>query len=355
VAYHWRLAFVMRIPLIVGLALGLGDDIWKMRRYRTVAIPTILAVVGVFAAASMVINVQRFRKVMDGNDYSTVEAFMNSQEGGGNLVALPKQGYMLMGISDYNVYSIQPVRDERYERLLEAYFSPKLEDWEDLLQEYEFDKALVGRSRSMDSTALLLNGVLAKRNGYFDLYEVDPDALDMEIRKSIEDNRFQDSEVVNGFIRFEDWAYFQRTGGRMINIDPVKKVDEEGEAFLRVSSDDPDGELIFINRGYIEVDPTLRYKIGLDFRMSPGDLGLHLVFYQYTEASPEDRIASLEKKIHGGSEEWTQRKLLVGPEGDERAHIIFSEETRYVKIGVVFRFRSTGQIELNLLDISPAK
>ncbi len=354
VAYHWRLAYVMRIPLIIGLALGLGEDIWKMSRHRAVAIPTILAVIGAFVVVSMVINVQRFQKVMDGNDYSTVEAFMNSQEGGSNLVALPKQGYMLMGISNYNVYSIQPVHDERYERLLEAYFSPKLEDWEGLLQEYEFDKALVGRSRPMVSTALLLDGILAERNDYFDLYEVEPDSLDTEIRKSIEDNGFQDSEVVNGFIRFEDWAYFQQTGGGMISVDPVKEVDEEGEEFLRVSSDDPGEELIFINRGYIEVDPTLRYRISADFRISPGDPGLYLVFYQYTEASPEDRIASLKKRLHGGSEEWTQKKLLVGPEGDEGAKINFSEETRYVKIGVMFRFGSTGQIELDLLDISPA-
>ncbi len=39
IAYYWRFQYVMRIPLVIGLAMGLGLDIWQLRRWRAVAIP----------------------------------------------------------------------------------------------------------------------------------------------------------------------------------------------------------------------------------------------------------------------------------------------------------------------------
>ncbi len=355
VAFHWRFAFVVRVPLVIGLAMGVGLDIWRLRRWRAFAIPVILGIVGVFVVASMVINVQRFKKVMHGNDLEAVEEFADSGEGGMNLVAQPKQGCVLMGISDYSVYSVPTARDERNERLLELYYTPVMGEWEGFLREYGFQRVLVNRSPSLAGTALLLNGTLLERNEGFDLYGVDPDALDTEIVQRIKDRKLERSETAGGFFRFDDWAYFQQAGKGMIGIERAEGDGETGEPYMLFSSDAPGGELVLANRGYIEVDPNVRYRIDVDYRMPPEAGRLYLLLYQYSEASPEGEVAYERKKVFGEPGAWTQRRFIVGPGSDPRARFVLSEETRYVKIGLLVCFESAGQMGLRLLNFSSAR
>ena len=360
VAFYWRFAYVMRIPLVIGLALGLGVDIWRLQRWRAVAIPVILATVGIFVFASLVVTVRRYQDIMAKDGYASVEAFMDTGGEGSNLLANPVQGYMLMGISDYNVYSITQghadpeIITPRNERLEQAYAYPAPDEWEGLLREFGISEALVSRDKSSVDAALLLNGVLEERNGPFDLYAVDPDALDTAVLTSTPDPFLDESEVVNGFTRFASWAWFQWGGAEAMSVESVDadSGDEIAKSMLRVASQDDEGGLIFINRGYIEVDPTRRYRIALNTRVVEGDPQVFLVFYQYAEPSPRGLLSRVEMKIHRESGEWTRRNFIVWNEGEEKTDIVLNEDTRYVKIGLMPRYKSAGQVEVGRIDIS---
>ncbi len=360
IAFYWRFAYVMRIPLVIGLALGLGVDIWKLPRWRAVAIPVILAVVGVFVVASLVVTVRRYQDIMAKDGYASVEAFMDTGGEGINLLANPVQGYMLMGISDYNIYSITQghadpaIITARNERLETAYASPAPGDWEELLGEYGITRALVSRNKSSVDAALLLNGVLEARNGPFDLYTVDAEALDTAVFISTPDSKLEESAVVNGFTRFESWAWFQWEGKDLMGVESVKVEggDDITGSRLSVASQNDAGALIFINRGYIEVDPSRRYRIAMNTHIMEGEPQVYLVFYQYTEPSPQGLLSIVEMKIHRESGEWTRRNFIVWHEGEEKTDIVLNQKTRYVKIGVLPCYKSTGQVEVGRIDIS---
>jgi hypothetical protein len=360
IAFYWRFAYVMRIPLVIGLALGLGLDIWRLPRWRAVAIPVILVVAGVFVVASLVVTARRYQDIMAKDGYASVEAFMDTGGEGSNILANPVQGYMLMGISDYNVYSITQghadpeIITARNERLEQAYASPAPGDWEELLSEFKITETLVGRNKSSVDTALLLSGVLKERNGPFDLYEVDAEELDTAVFATTPDSELKDSAVVNGFTRFESWAWFQWEGKDLMGVEAVKEDDGSDVTSdrLRVTAENEEGALIFINRGYIEVDPTRRYRIATNTRIVEGEPQVFLVFYQYTEPSPQGLLSEVEMKIHRESGEWTRRNFIVWNEGEEKTDIVLNEKTRYVKIGILPCYKSAGQVELGRIDIS---
>ncbi|MEW6553597.1 MAG: hypothetical protein AB1384_04855 [Actinomycetota bacterium] len=360
IAFYWRFAYVMRIPLVIGLALGLGVDIWRLQRWRAVAIPVILAVVGVFFVASLVVTARRYQDIMGKDGYAPVEAFMETGGEGRNLLAHPVQGYMLMGISGYNIYSITQghaspeIITARNERLEQAYASPAPDGWGELLGEFRITDTLVARDKSSLDAALLLNGVLEERNAAFDLYAVDPEGLDTAVLASTPDPKLEDSEVVNGFTRFGGWAWFQWEGREPMEVESVHVDDGDDitSTRLRVTARDDAGALVFINRGYIEVDPARRYRIAMNTRVAEGEPQVYLVFYQYAAPSPQALISRVEMKIHRDTGEWTRRNFIVWHGGEEKTDIVLSEHTRYVKIGVLPCYRSAGQVEVGRLDIS---
>ena len=360
-AFYWRFTYMLRIPLVIGMAMGLGMDIWLLSRWRTVAIPAILAVAAVFVGFSLWITFQRYEKIMESNGYAMVEAFSGYGEGGVGLAAYPLQGYDLMGISEYNVVTIMrghadaEIVEERFERLEDAMFNPEARKWLDLIEEFGLTQALINRSRAFTEAAIFLSGELLERNPLYDLYTIDAAGLDTEVMPGTPDPELEQSEIVNGFTRFDHWAYFQWEGEEEMAVEAVEDTDEPGRRYLRVSSDDEEGALLFVNRGYIEVDPTRRYRITFNSRRTGGDPQVYLVLYEYDDNSPTAILSTTQKKIHKGYDEWTARSYTVGPAGDDEVDFAWNEDTGFVKIGILPCSKSIGQMELDLLEISEVR
>lgn len=358
-AYYWRFAYVMRIPLIIGLALGLGMDIWSLARWRLAAPALIMAITAVFIGFSVWISVLKFDRIMASNAFAAVEAFPEYSGEGTNLAAYPLQGYNLMGISTYSVISVMKghgdpaIVNERNDRLGSAFFAPEPGEWRGLLDEFNLGQALLNRSKAFLDVALLLNGTRLERNDLYDLYEVGAAGLDTEILSSTPDPELEESSLVNGFVRFDSWADVQWLGEEEMVVEAAEEPGGEGRRYFSVTSEDEEGALIFVNRGYIEVDTTRTYSLTLNSRRTRGEPLVYLVLYQYEATSPEERLSALQKKIHRGFEDWKEREFIVGPESDPQADIVWKEGTRFVKIGVIPCYKSAGQVDVDYIDISP--
>jgi hypothetical protein len=354
VSYYWRFANFMRIPLVIGLAMGLGVDIWKLQRWKTVAIPVILVIALSFLGFSLWRAALRYEKVMERDIYTAMEPFALQSQDGETVIAHPAPSYNLMGISSYNVVSILSGHAESdlvvkgNRRLREAYLSPVADIWRELLQDYDAEEVLVPAYPEYRDITILLNGERLEKNEYYELYEVDTETLDTEVLAATPDPELEESSVVNGFVRYADWIDIQYVGRKDVVLEPVE---EPGSSYLRVFSDDPEGTLLFLNRGYIEVDPSRLHTITTTARETVGEPDNFLVVFQYAEPSPAALINITSIGLWERSEQWTERAFVIGPLYDEGVEIAWNPDTRYVKIGIVFISESTGQIEVDNIEI----
>ncbi len=136
-------------------------------------------------------------------------------------------------------------------------------------------------------------------------------------------------------------------------MEGLEDPDEPGDSLLRATSDDPEGGLLFLNRGYIAVDPTRRYTIRCTSREPQGEPKTYLAIYQYGSLSPVLPIAIYNIELPGTSTAWQKREFTLGPMATEGVDYAFSPDTRYVKIGLLTCYFSTGQVEVDNIEIAP--
>jgi hypothetical protein len=358
IAYYWRFQYTMRIPLVIGLALGLGVDIWQLRRWRAIAIPVILAVCLSFIGVSLWRTGLRFANLAELDNYADMKPFTAFAQEAEVLIANPATGYNLMGMSSYNVISVLGHAPKEYNRdqnemLEEAFLLPYPETWVGLLEEYHSREVLVPKVFACRDVTLLLNGIRMESTDLYDLYEVDPVDLDTGELAATPDPELQDHSIVNGFTRFENWVDFQYMGRRDIAIEAVEDADDPADSFLKATSDDPEGGLLFLNRGFIEVDPARRYTIRTTSREMQGDPITLLAIYQYGSASPVNPLSIYNIPYGEPSTSWKEREITIGPVLGEGTNVVFSPYTRYLKIGVVLCYFSGGQVEVDSIELIP--
>jgi hypothetical protein len=361
VPYFWRFAFVMRIPLIVGLALGLGMDIWALKRWKVVAVPVILVIIAAFIGVSIWRTTLRFQTAMETNDYDKVAVFIPYAEGGANLLALPMPAYALMGISEYNVASVaeghapQEIIGERNLALSDAFLMPTFAGWRELLEAYGSEQVLVPRSLPFSNLQILLNGVRVASNSYADLYLVDPWDLDTAVYQEAPDPELEQYGEENGYIRFNQWADVQTRVGSNIALHAIPDPDDPGDFFLRAESESPDENLLFISRGFIEVDPTKSYTVEALARIGDGDPQISLALYQYAEPSFESVLETKYLRVALEGENWQPMVRFINPVPGKTVDFFFRPNARYVKIGLALFNRSTGIIDVDSIRITPVE
>lgn len=356
ISLFWRFANVMRIPLVIGLALGLGVDLWQMSKRRLAATGIILVITLSFVGVSIWRTVLRYQELMQKNAYAQVEAFPPYSEGGVNLIAHPSPGYNLMGVSSYNLVSVlsghgpRDLVQERNDGLRDAYATPDPELWRGLLEEYDAEQVLFMRSDYFKNTELLLNGVRLERNPLYELYKVDADNLDTETWQRTPDPELEESSVQYGFTRFDHWADIQNTGDEEITLEVVR---DEGRTYLKTISTEPIGLLFFLSRGFIEVDPQRYYDISVTSRETGGEPANYFVLYEYSQPDPMTMITTHGIRFYEIIPHWITRELVAGPPVGEAVNIQFNQDTRYVKIGMLLFQESVGEVDIDLIEISP--
>jgi hypothetical protein len=358
IAYYWRFQYTMRIPLVIGLALGIGVDIWKLRRWRAVAIPVILAICLAFIGVSLWRTELRYENLAEKHNYAVMEPFASFAQEGDVLVANAATGYNLMGISSYNVISVlghapRELNSAKNKTLEEAFLLPYPETWEKLLEEYGAREVLVPKVFACRDVTLLLNGIRMAGNEFYDLYEVDPTNLDTDVLTTLPDPELEKYTIPYGFTRYDFWTDLQYSGRRDIAMEAVEDADDPGDSFLRATSDDPESGLLFLNRGFISVDPSRRYTIRTTSRETQGEPITFLAIYQYGSASPVNPLAIYNIQYGDPSSSWKERALTIGPGPAEGVNLTFNPETRYLKIGLILCYFSTGQVEVDNIDIVP--
>jgi hypothetical protein len=358
---YGRFANVMRIPLLIGLALGLGIDIPVLYRRNTAAALAVLLVVASVIGVSLWRTGLRYQWIMDQNDYAAVEVFSPQSEDGARLIADSISGYDLMGISMYNVFSISQghfngeITQERNEILDEVFLSPDLDTWMELLDEYDTEQVLVPCTEPYEAVRLFLNGKRLERNEFYELYHVDRDDLDIEVFSSTPDPELEQASEYNDYTRFDYWADIQTGGEKDIMVEMIEEAGEGGGTYLRADSEDSYGSLLFVNRGFIEVGPQSRYNIEVDFRVPEGDTEVYFVLFQYDQPLPTHLLREDNLKIHGSSRDWMTRDVRVGPSNWRRVKITFDDSTHFIKIGLVLGHKSASRVEVNKIELSPYK
>lgn len=359
VAYYWRFVYVMRIPLVIGLALGLGTDLWRLTRWRMVAIPVILLAALSFIGVSVWRSVLRCEEALEKDNYAVMEPFVEFGQSGESLVALPAPGYNMMGLSSYNVISVlgghapREIVEDRNEMLYRLYDTPVADVWRELLAEYGAREVMVPNIFSARDVILLLNGVLMRRNAFYELYDVDPERMDTEVLAATPDPELEESSVEYGYTRLDHWAELQLTGLKEVVLEAEEGEGASAGSYLRATSDDPTGQLILLNRGFIEVDPSRRYTIRTVSRETAGDPTSFMTIYQYGSTSPSSPISIYSIEYMERSDSWTEREFTIGPVLEEGVDLAFSVDARYVKVGMILCYESTGQVEVDLIEIVP--
>ena len=295
------------------------------------------------------------------NAYARVESFAEYSGEGTNLIAHPTPNYNLMGIAEYNVISVMKghapgvMVTEKNDLLYDVFLYPDLATWRELLETYQAQQVLVPLPWSYRDVKMLLNGRRMERNDFYELYRVDVDDLDDMVLSRSPDPELELSSVEYGYTRYEAWADIQQGGVKEIVIEAVKDTTDEAEAYtyLRAESEDPEGSLLFINRGYIEVDPALQYSLKTVSRETKGEPNSYLFIYEYSQPSNTALLDMKTTKYYERFDYWTERELIIGPETAEDVHITWNPDTRYVKIGMILCHHSTGQVEVDLIELSP--
>ncbi|MEW6553607.1 MAG: hypothetical protein AB1384_04905 [Actinomycetota bacterium] len=359
IAYYWRFQYVMRIPLVIGLALGLGLDVWRLRRWKAVAIPVILAICLAFIGVSLWRTGLRYQGLTEKNNYDVMEPFAAFAQEGDVLIANPATSYNLMGISSYNVVSVlaghapRQLTADKNQLLEEAFLLPYPSTWQKLLEEYGASEVLVPNVYSCRDTAFLLNGTRLQGNMFYSLYEVDAENLDTGELTATPDPELRGYAAASGFTRFDHWTDFQYSGRRDIVMEGVEDGAGPGDSFLRVTSDDPEGAFLFVNRGFISVDPSRSYTISTTLRETQGEPLTLLAVYQYGSTSPYPPLAIYNIPYGEPSTSWKRRDLVMGPAGAAGVNLTFRPDTRYVKIGLLTCYFSTGQVEVDSIELVP--
>jgi len=357
VAYYWRFAYVMRIPLVIGLALGLGKDVWALRRWKLAAVTVMLAIMAAFIGVSIWSSVLRYQAIMGKNAYAKVADFASYAEEGNNLIAHPTPGYNLMGVSGYNVVSVTEghapaeFTQDRNLELRVAFVAPTSEEWRELLTGYEADQVLVPRSPQYCDLQLLLNGIRLARNPYFDLYETDPGDIDSATYTQAPDPDLERSAIENGFTRYDLWADVMVAGKEGALLQAVNDPGEAGDSYLRVESEGRMDTLLFLNRGFIEVDPNRPYVLQSSLRSASGSPRAYLLLYQYDEPGIEGALYKTDLQVELAGEDWRTVEYAIGPQPGDRRGFDFNPGTRYVKIGLLIECDDSDALEVDSIRI----
>jgi hypothetical protein len=136
-------------------------------------------------------------------------------------------------------------------------------------------------------------------------------------------------------------------------MEGVEEGNDPGDSFLRVTSDDPEGALLFVNRGFVSIDPTRGYTIRTTLRETQGEPLTFLAIYQYGSASPYPPLAIYNIPYGEPSAAWKQRELVIGPAGGAGVNVAFKPDARYVKIGLLTCYFSTGRVEVDSIELVP--
>lgn len=358
VSYYWRFLYPMRIPLVIGLALGLGKDIWELRRWRYFALPTILVIALAFLGTSLWRTGLRLTETMRKNAYSSVAAFSEHAGDGKRLAALPGPGYDLMGMSSFQVISVMEGHAPndtiftRNELLYNAFGNPDPALWKDLLDRFHIDMVLVPRDAAFNNLNLLLNGRRIARNEYHELWEVDPRNLDTEILTSLQDPHLRQFEREGRYLRFTHWADLQIEGTDEIDLSMVD--DENGEEHLRMECRQPGAKLLFLNRGYIAVDPRQIYSLRVRYRDSGGTPFLKAVVYWYDRPAPDRLLAVCSSGLELSGDQWKEIEIVIGPEGKNGVELPLPPQARLAKIGLLAFGETAGWAEIESVQFTPS-
>jgi len=356
VAYYWRFAMPMRIPLVVGLALGLGRDIWSLQRWKAATVTVVLITSSAFLGTSAWRTGLRFDYVLQGNAYQSLEAFKDLGGEGERLVAHPAAGYDLMGISSFQVISVlghapASLVRPRNELLGRAFSTPDPSLWKALLEEYGARRVLVPRPGSYRDLALLLNGIRVARNPYYELWEVDPEKLDTEVLSSLPDPGLEESEVRNGFLRCSHWADVQVSGAQDIVLS--LGVEENGDRYLSAQCSSPEAAMILLNRGYLSLDPERLYSLRLRYRQSQEEPFVQLVIFQY-DAPAANRLLGISSLVLEPSvEAWKEVSYSLARGTKSRPDLLILPQAALVKVGVYLFGGTTGKVDLDEIDLRP--
>jgi hypothetical protein len=359
VPYFWRFASIMYIPLIIGLALGLGADVWKLKRWKMVAVPVILVIIAAFIGTSLWRTALRFQAILEKSAYEKWEAFAPYAEGGDHLLALPSPSYILMGISEYNVATVAAghappkIINDRNLTLTEAFFNTNFSIWEELLKEYDAEQVLVPRYQPFSDLHFLLNGVRLANNPWADLYLVDPDQLDTAVYQEVVDPELEQGSLEGTYARFTYWADVQARIRSNITLQRVADTGDQGDFFLRAESEDPMGNLLFMNRGFIEIEPGKSYRVTASVRKVEGDPRVFIAVYQYAEPSFESVLEKGYLKAPVTSEDWQLINKSIRPINTKNPIFVLSPDTRYIKIGLSLLSSSTGIVDVDSISLVP--
>jgi len=366
VAYYWRFAMPMRIPLVVGLALGLGRDIWSLQRWKAATVTVVLITSSAFLGTSAWRTGLRFDYVLQGNAYQSLEAFKDLGGEGERLVAHPAAGYDLMGISSFQVISVlghapASLVRPRNELLGRAFSTPDPSLWKALLEEYGARRVLVPRPGSYRDLALLLNGIRVARNPYYELWEVDPEKLDTEVLSSLPDPGLEERESPYGQVRLKHWADVQASGKEPLYLE-VRAEDAGGEC-ISISCSERKSSLLLINRGYLAVDDTSAYRLRVRYRCAEGQPSLALVTYFYAEPAPTRQVGARRRPAEATAGEWEETTLVIAPAGMKKRggkrgkafkpDISIPSDAKFWKIGLALFEQSAGRIELDRIELVP--
>ncbi len=355
VAYYWRFSIPMRIPLVIGMAWGLGADIWRLGRWKAVTVPLVLVAALSFLGVAAWRTVLRFDFVLSRNAFQQVEAFGEDGESGECLVAHPAPGYDLMGMSSFQVISVLPghapqsIVGPRNALLYEAFSLPDPEIWKELLTGFGARKVLVPRLGGYQNLCLLLNGVRVRRNPYYELWEVDPDGLDTEIVSRLADPSLEESDSAYGRLRLRRWADLQVSGTEDLALgggyEPAV-----GD-YISVACASEQSRLLLVNRGYLALQPGRPYRLRIRYRCAEGSPVVQPVLFMYDAPAPLRMVGARSSSLDPTAGDWREAELLVGLPGLHRPHLPLLPEAKMVKVGLFLFGDSTGRVDLDEIDL----
>lgn len=355
VSYYWRFAVPMRIPLVIGLAWGLGVDIWALRRWKLVTVPVVIVTALAFLGTAAWRTFQRFDFVLSRNAYQEVEAFRDAGEKGECLVAHPAPGYDLMGMSSFQVISVmkghapEELIQPRNERLYQAFSLPDPEIWRALLTDFGARKVLVPRRGEYQTLNLLLNGIRVKRNPYYELWEVDPEGLDTAVITHLPDPDLEETEYPYDYLRLRHWADLQLSGTQDTVLQ--KANDAEGDAYLSLECIAPESSLLLVNRGYLALQPGRPYRLHIRYRCSEGSPAIQPVLLMYSSPSPLQWVGARSLSLDATAGDWREVDLVIGCPGRHNPDLSLLPEASLVKVGLFLFRETTGRIDLDEIDL----
>ncbi|MGQ9475216.1 MAG: hypothetical protein ACUVSI_03865 [Actinomycetota bacterium] len=357
VSYYWRFAVPMRIPLIIGLAWGLGVDIWALRRWKLVTVPVVMVTTIAFLGVAAWRTFLRFDFVLARNAYQEVEAFRGAGVRGECLVAHPAPGYDLMGMSSFQVISLLPghapqeLTQPRNELLYQAFSTPDPETWRALLTDFRARKVLVPRRGKYQTLNLLLNGIRVKRNPYYELWEVDPEGLDTAVIAHLPDPGLEDIEYPYGYPRLRHWADLELSGKEDIVLRKVS--DPSGDTYLSLESVAPESRLLLVNRGYLPLQPGRPYRLHIRYRCGEGFPAIQPVLLMYSSPSPLQQVGARSLSLDATAGDWREVDLIIGFPVRHSPDLSLLPEASLVKVGLFLFGESTGRIDLDEIDLQP--